>query len=314
MLQEKKYIKNFLKNITEQSGVYLMRDIEQKIIYVGKAKNLKKRVLQYFQKTKQSSKNLAMIAKISDVEVLVTQSETDALLLENDLIKTHKPRFNVLLKDDKSYPFIHISNEKHPKVEFFRGIKNKNGDYFGPFTSALIVKDSLAILQKIFKIRSCKDNIYKNRSRPCLEYQINNCTAPCCNKISDSNYNQDVDMMRMFLSGKGSYVLKNIANKMNKASYELNFELAGYYRDQIIGLRKMQEQHSISSKGNIDIIYCASEENVYCIQILFIRNSKVLGQEHYFPKNTKYENKSEILQAFIPQYYLNKKKTKNNYC
>ncbi len=295
-----------LKNLTTQSGVYQMLDKQGSVIYVGKAKNLKKRVSSYFNKTHQDNKTRALVSNIADFDVLITSTETQALLLENELIKQHRPRYNILLKDAKSYPYIYISNDKHPRVGFYRGAKNKNYQFFGPYPSAHVVRESLSLLKKIFKLRQCTNTTYRSRLRACLEYQIDLCSAPCVNKISDKDYMQDVQMMSLFLSGRGVQTLDKISQKMQIAAKNQEFELAARLRDQMIGLRTIQEQHSSQSMGNIDVIGVATQQGVHAVEVLFIRSGKQIAQECSFPKNTQGKNNKEVLSAFLPLYYLGK--------
>lgn len=300
-----------LAHLTTYSGVYQMFDLYGKILYIGKAKNLKNRVSQYFTKQELLPiKTQALMAKVCRVEVIVTQTETQALLLENNLIKTHKPKYNILLKDDKSYPYIYLSDDKHPKVGFYRGEKKAKGQYFGPFASAYLVKESLILLKKIFKVRQCANGVYANRSRPCLEYQLDLCSAPCVDKISLSDYTHDVQMMRLFLSGKNQETLTQISQKMQTASSELNFELAAHYRDQLKQLNAIQAQQQASNVNNSDVIAIASYEEILCIQILFIRNNRQVGQSQFFPNNPTGLELPDVLVAFLPLYYLDKERPK----
>ena len=299
-------IKEKLNNLTTQPGIYQMLDKQGAVIYVGKAKNLKKRVCSYFSKTHQDDKTRVLVTNITDFEIVITDTETQALLLENQLIKQHKPRYNILLKDAKSYPYIYISNDKHPKVGFYRGTKNEKYQYFGPYPSAHIVRDSLTLLKKIFKVRQCANATYRSRSRPCLEYQIGLCSAPCVNKISDEDYTQDIKMMGQFLSGKSVQTLDNISQKMQTASKNQAFELAAHLRDQMIALRTIQEQHSSQSMGNMDVISIAMQNDVHAVEVLFVRSGKQIGQECIFPKHAKGKTTEVVLSAFLPLYYLGK--------
>jgi excinuclease ABC subunit C len=303
-------VKDKLKNLSQHPGVYQMLDKSKQVIYVGKAKNLKKRVSSYFSKQHSDGKTRALVANIKDFEVIVTDTETQALLLENELIKQYKPRYNILLKDAKSYPYIYITNDKHPRVSFYRGQKNKDYQFFGPYPSAHVVRDSLALLKKIFKVRQCTNSVYRSRSRPCLEYQIGLCTAPCVGKISDKNYAQDVAMMSLFLSGKGKETLGKVSDKMQQASINLDFELAAHYRDQLIGLRTIQEQHSSQSMGDMDVVSIVEKEGIHAVEVLFVRSGKQIGQDCIFPKHAKGKPSEEVLSAFLPLYYLGKDKPK----
>ena len=303
-------IKEKLNNLSQQPGVYQMLDNNEQVIYVGKAKNLKKRVSSYFSKQHLDGKTRALVANVKNFEVIVTETETQALLLENELIKQYKPRYNILLKDAKSYPYIYITSDKHPRVSFYRGQKNKDYQFFGPYPSAHVVRDSLAILKKIFKVRQCTNSVYRSRSRPCLEYQIGLCTAPCVGKISDENYEQDVAMMSLFLSGKGKETLGKVSDKMQQASIDLDFELAAHYRDQLIGLRTIQEQHSSQSMGDMDVVSIVEKEGIHAVEVLFIRSGKQIGQDCIFPKHAKGKPSKEVLSSFLPLYYLGKDRPK----
>jgi excinuclease ABC subunit C len=299
-------IQEKLDNLTQNSGVYQMLDKHSLVIYVGKAKNLKNRVSSYFAKQHESGKTRALVANISSFEVLVTETETQALLLEAELIKQHMPRYNILLKDSKSYPYIAISNDQHPRVSFFRGTKQSKNQYFGPYPSAHIVRDSLILLKKIFRVRQCTNATYRSRSRACLEYQIGLCSAPCVGHIDDENYQQDVKMMALFLSGKGKQTLDKISKKMQIAAQNQDFELAARLRDQLIDLRKIQEQHASSSTADMDVIAITQQDGVNAIEVLFIRNGKQVGQEFILPKNSTHQAVEVVLCAFLPLYYLGK--------
>lgn len=299
-------IKEKLKNLTTDPGVYQMLNKKGQTLYIGKAKNLKKRVSSYFTKNHTDKKTQVLVANISDFEVLVTNTETQALLLENELIKQHKPRYNILLKDAKSYPYIFISDDNHPRAGFYRGKRDKNFEYFGPYPSAHVVRDSLILLKKIFKVRQCTNSVYQSRSRPCLEYQIDFCSAPCVGKIKDEDYQHDVEMMSLFLQGKGTEILDKVSQKMQAASKNLDFELAAHYRDQLIGLRTIQEQHSAKTMDNMDVISVAQKDATCAVEVIFVRSGKQVGQECIFPKNTKFASKEEVLTAFLSQYYFDK--------
>jgi excinuclease ABC subunit C len=299
-------IEEKLNNLTHNPGVYQMLDKQDLVIYVGKAKNLKKRVASYFSKQHEHAKTRALVANINSFKVIVTASETQALILESELIKQHMPRYNILLKDSKSYPYISISNDKHPRVGFFRGKKLKSHQYFGPYPSVHVVKNSLNLLKKIFKVRQCTNATYRSRSRACLEYQIGLCSAPCVGHIIDENYQQDVDMMLLFLAGKGRQTLDEISAKMQTASANQDFELAGRLRDQLIDLRKIQEQHSSNSTADLDVIAVCQQDGVNAVEVLFIRNGKQVGQEFILPKNSNFQAVEKVLSAFLPLYYLGK--------
>ena len=301
-------VKAFLKNLTTRPGIYKMLNEQGEIIYIGKAKNLKNRVSSYFKKQAASTKQQTMVAKIANIEVTVTHTEGEALLLECQLIKRHKPRYNICLRDDKSYPYIFLSSEQDfPQITVHRGAKKRKGKYFGPYPSAGAVKESLKLLQKIFPVRQCDDSIYNNRSRPCLQYQIERCTAPCVGLIDKAGYAQDVDSTIMFLEGKGGLLIDRLISKMERAAADLEYEQAAGYRDQIAKLRSVLEKHFVhGERGDVDIIACATKAGVACVQVFFIRNGQHLGNKIFFPKMTDEYEPAAIVQAFIPQYYLDK--------
>ena len=295
-----------LENLTKESGVYKMLDKSGKVIYVGKAKNLKNRVSNYFVKSNQDEKTQLLQKNIDDFSIIITKTETQALLLENDLIKQFKPKYNILLKDSKSYPYIYISNDKHPRLGMFRGKKNKDYYYFGPYPSKYAARDALVLLKKIFKVRQCSNSFYRARSRPCLEYQIGLCSAPCVGKISDERYFQDVELVSLFLNGKSTKLLNQVSKKMKSASIDLDFEAAAKYRDQIISLRTIQEKHSSQFTSDMDVVSILKDAEVHCIEIVFVRSGKQIGNETFFPKNAKKDSCERVLSAFLPLYYLGK--------
>ncbi len=296
----------FLKNLTKRPGIYKMLNIEGEILYIGKAKNLKNRVSSYFRANSASPKQQAMVARIVKIEVTVTNTEGEALLLESQQIKQYKPRYNICLRDDKSYPYLYISSyHDYPQITFHRGAKKKRGKYFGPYPSAGAVKETLKLLQKIFPIRQCEDSYYNNRTRPCLQYQIERCTAPCVGLIKMQNYAEDVQNTVLFLEGKGNLLIDHLIDKMEIASKKLEFERAVIYRDQITRLRTVLEKHFVhGEKGDVDILACSSKGGVACVQVFFIRNGQTLGNKLFFPRIKDDCAPEIILQAFIPQYYL----------
>ena len=298
--------KAFLQQVTKRPGVYQMYNSQEELLYIGKAKNLKNRLSSYFRSTGLSIKTQALVAHIHDIQVTVTNSETEALLLEQNLIKQYRPPYNILLRDDKSYPYIFISDkESYPAVRFSRGAKRKSGRYFGPFPSGGAVRDSLNLLQKIFKIRQCEESFFKNRSRPCLQYQIKRCTAPCVELISPEEYQQDIRHASMFLEGKNNLVMDEVASQMEAASQALNFEQAALYRDQLISLQKVQEQQYVSGmQGDADVIGCAIQPGGVCLHMLFVRGGRIIGSKSHHPKVSVEETAAEILSAFVAQWYL----------
>jgi len=297
---------HFLKNLTRKPGVYRMLDVQGKVLYVGKARNLKNRVSSYFRASGLATKTMAMVAKIHRIETTVTKSETEALLLEQSLIKTDRPPYNILLRDDKSYPFVHISTQdEFPRLSFHRGLKKGAGKYFGPFPSAAAVRDSLNVLQRLFMVRQCEDSYFKNRSRPCLQHQIRRCSAPCVGLISEEDYAEDVELAILFLQGKSIDVLDQFKAKMDAAANALDYERAAKYRDQILQLRKIQERQYVhGDAGDVDVFGYAEEAGQNCVQGVFIRAGRVLGQRTYYNKNDLSLTAGEFLQAFVAQYYF----------
>ncbi len=298
-------IESFLKSLTSHPGVYRMLDANDKVLYVGKAKNLKNRVSSYFKGSGLSIKTQALVKKIRRIEVTVTLSETEALLLEQTLIKALKPPYNILLRDDKSYPYLFLSDQEYPRLAYHRGSKKAKGDYFGPYPSAAAVRETLAILQKLFKVRQCEDSFFRNRSRPCLQYQIGRCTAPCVKAVSKEDYAQDVRHTAMFLNGKSNDVAQELAQKMEAASDLLEFEKAALYRDQIAAIRRVQEQQYVMGEGgDVDIIGLALQAGVACIQVVHVRGGRVIGNQNYFQNTHGEDSQSIVLDEFLPQYYL----------
>ena len=298
--------KTFIKRLPSRPGVYRMFDEKEDILYVGKAKNLKNRVSSYFRSNALDSKTMALVSRIQNVETTVTGSETEALLLEQSLIKEYKPPYNIVFRDDKSYPYILLTTgDKYPRLAFHRGAQKKKGRYFGPFPSAYSVRDSLNILQKVFQVRQCEDTFFKNRARPCLQYQIKRCSGPCCGLISTEDYADDVQHAAMFLEGKNNAVMQDYANKMEDASDKLEFEKAAHYRDQVGHLRKIQEQqYVVGNQGDIDVHAVVINPGGVCVLVMFIRGGRMLGNKTFFPKTRLDENESEVLAAFLPQFYL----------
>ena len=299
-------LKQSLENMTHYPGVYRMIDADGTLIYVGKAKDLKKRVASYFGKKADSPKTRAMVKQVCAVEVTVTRTEAEALLLESNLIKQHKPRYNVVLRDDKSYPYLYLSSDgKFPRLSFYRGAKSGAGQYFGPYPSARSARRTLNLTQKLFKIRQCDDNFFKNRSRPCLQYQIKRCTAPCVGLTNDEAYREDVKHTIMFLEGRNEEVIGELTVPMQRAADRLDYERAAQYRDQISSLRKIQENQYISApQGELDIVACAIQSGQACVQVFFVRGGLNLGNKVFFPRHTDELTEQQVLNAFLSQYYL----------
>ena len=299
--------KKFLANVPHLPGVYRMYDDTNTVIYVGKAKDLKKRLSSYFRKQLNSKKTEALVASIHHIETTITTSETEALLLEHNYIKTYQPRYNVLLRDDKSYPYILLTKETHPCITSYRGSKKIQGEYFGPYPNAGAVRETLSLLQKLFPIRQCENSVYNNRSRPCLQYQIGRCLAPCVKGyVTDEAYAQQVNFARLFLQGKDQQVLDHLVKQMEQASQQLNFEEAARIRDQIQAVRAVIEKQFVANDrhDDIDIIAIAYQLGLACVQVLFIRQGKILGNRSYFPKVPSNTNLAELTETFVGQFYL----------
>ncbi|QTL38487.1 excinuclease ABC subunit UvrC [Xenorhabdus budapestensis] len=298
--------KAFLKTVTSQPGVYRMYDTTGTVIYVGKAKDLKKRLSSYFRAQVGSRKTESLVKNISQIDVTITHTETEALLLEHNYIKLYQPRYNVLLRDDKSYPYIFLSGDIHPRLTIYRGAKHAKGEYFGPFPNSHAVRDTLTLLQKLFPIRQCEDNVYRNRSRPCLQYQIGRCLAPCVKGfVTDEEYQQQVEYVRLFLSGKDQQVLTKMVKRMEDASKQLKFENAARYRDQIQAVRQVTERQFVSGgEDDLDAISVAFDAGIACVHVLFIRQGKILGSRSYYPKIPIGTKLDEVVQTFLGQFYL----------
>ncbi len=298
--------KAFVKALTTRPGIYQMYDVEGKLLYVGKARNLKNRVGSYFRASGLTEKTMALVARIQDIQVTVTSTEVDALLLEHNLIKTQQPPYNILLRDDKSYPYIFLSSEdKFPRLSLHRGAKRKKGQYFGPYPSAGAVRESLHFLQKVFKVRQCEDSYFRNRSRPCLQHQIGRCTAPCVDLVSVEEYDAQVESTTLFLRGKSQQLMVRLADDMEAAAARLAYETAALYRDQLRQLQHVQASQGIEGvTGDLDILAAVAAGGRACVQVLFVRGARVLGSKTYYPPLKLQESAAQVLSAFIPQYYL----------
>jgi excinuclease ABC subunit C len=300
-------VDGFLYSLVNKPGVYRMLDQRGQVLYVGKARSLKKRLASYFRRRDAlDGKTRALMSHTSSVEVTVTHTETEALLLENNLIKEYRPRYNILLRDDKSYPYIYVSTGQcFPRLAFHRGPRREDGRYFGPYASAGATRETLSQLQKLFQIRQCDDTFFRNRSRPCLQYQIKRCTAPCVGYVEAGCYQEDVRHALMFLEGKSEQVIAELVARMESASEALDFELAARYRDQIASLRRVQERQYVSgARGDIDVVAAHAREGEGVVQVFFIRDGQNLGQKTILPQQTAGAGTADILAAFLPQYYL----------
>ena len=298
-------LKDLAKTFPTLPGVYRMINSKGDVIYVGKAKNLKNRVRSYFVKNQNSPRTKLMVGNINSIEFTVTNTEAEALILENNLIKKFMPRYNVIFRDDKSYPYLAITDDKFPRIRFHRGAQKKNTLYFGPFPNATAVRESIKLLQKVFMLRTCENTIFKNRSRPCLEHQIKRCTAPCVNLISQSDYMHDTKQAALFLNGKGNEVIKNLTTKMNEHSDSFNFERAAVYRDRIQSLRQVRLQQSVSdfSEKDADIIASYHAYGKVCVNVVMIRGGRHLGDKSYFPKFQQEQDDVNVIEVFIVQFY-----------
>ncbi len=304
-------VKAFLKNLTTAPGVYQMFDAAGKILYVGKAKNLKNRVSSYFHKKEGlTPKTQALVKRIVNIEITVAPSEAEALVLEQNLIKAQRPPYNILMRDDKSYPYIFLSDtDDYPRISVHRGAKKRKGKYYGPFPNASAVRESLAFLQKTFRVRQCEDSVFKNRTRPCLQYQIGRCTGPCVEAISKRNYREDVRHTQLFLEGRSELLHNELVQSMERASQNLAFEEAALHRDQITALRTVQAQNTVDAgQGSADIVACSSEAGQVCMHVLFVRDGRMLGSKSYFLHDKLGESNGELIAEFLPQLYLGGRK------
>ena len=283
-----------------------MLDGEGQVLYVGKAKNLKNRVTSYFRKTGLTPKTAALVKRIVQIDVTVTETETEALILEHNLIKQYRPQFNILMRDDKSYPYIFLSDrDQWPRLSFHRGPKKAKGTYFGPFPSVHAVRESMSFLQKTFRVRQCEDVFFKNRSRPCLQYQIKRCSAPCVGFVEPESYAEDVNLTRLYLDGKAEKILQQLEQDMEKSALALEFEKAGECRDQISALRQVQAQQMIEKgRGTIDVVAGAVTDGQACVHMLYVRQGRILGSRSYYPKAPLAEKVSDLLDEFLPHLYL----------
>lgn len=296
---------NFLRNCSQHPGIYQMFDAAGQLLYVGKAKNLKNRLSSYFKTQQLGPKTAALVGKIAKIETTVTTNETEALLLEQTLIKQWRPPYNILLRDDKSYPYVLLDNSEFPSLSIQRGQRKGAGRYFGPYPSSGAIRESLGLLQKAFQVRQCSDSFYRNRSRPCLQYQIKRCKAPCVGLVSAEEYAEDVRLSVLFLEGRSDSLSSELSQRMEQAAAALEFEQAAALRNQISLVRRVQDQHSMEGgQGNVDVIAVSSQPGGACVHILNVRDGRVLGGKNHFPKIAIEQHHSDILNAFLGHYYL----------
>ena len=297
--------KSFLATLSKQPGVYRMLDADANVIYVGKARNLKSRVSSYFSAQPHTAKTMAMLAQVDHIEVTATSSEIEALLLECNLIKRHRPRYNVMLRDDKSFPYIHLSPHEYPRLSFYRGTKKVSGKLFGPYPNAGAVREALLEVQKLFGIRPCTDIFFANRSRPCLQFQIKRCSAPCVDEIDKITYAQDVKEAVQVLEGRDQELIGELAQRMEQAAMQLEFERAARLRDRIQAIKSIQSTQSMNSRGtdDVDAAACVEINGQFCIAVVYVRGGKNLGSVNFFPKAGIAE-RDEVLESFLTQYYL----------
>ena len=295
----------FAGSLTQRPGTYQMLDGKGRVIYVGKARNLRKRVASYFGGRPLDAKTMAMVARVDGIRVTVTGTEADALMLEYNLIKRHKPRFNVVLRDDKSYPYIRVRTDKaFPQVSFYRGSRRAAGRLFGPYPSAGSVRETLNQIQKLFQVRQCEDSYFAHRRRPCLQYQIQRCTAPCVGLVSAEDYRRDIEHAMMFLQGRSEAITRVLVKRMEDASEQLDFERAAQYRDQIAKLKSVEAQQLVTrSRGDLDAIGLVSDGGVNCVAVMSFRGGRLLGSRSHFPRAADGTTPQEIMRGFLLQYY-----------
>jgi excinuclease ABC subunit C len=302
-----------LAHLTHKPGVYRMLDIAGDVIYVGKARDLKRRVTSYFQGSRaHDAKTIALVRAVAGIEVTVTRTEVEALMLEYNLIKQHRPRFNVMLRDDKSYPYILLeAQHRFPRLTFYRGPRTAKGRLFGPYPNAGAVRETLIQMQKLFQLRNCEDSYFENRSRPCMQHQIQRCTAPCVGLIDEADYASDLEHAVLFLEGQSDVVTERLGERMEQASKTLQFERAAQYRDQLAKLKNVQSQQLMARvMGDFDAVGIAEDHGIYCVAVMYFRGGRSLGSRNFFPKLVKGADEDEIIRAFLLQYYAGREAPK----
>src|SRR5580765_4256125 len=298
--------KTFVAGLPNFPGVYRMLGKGGEALYVGKARDLKKRVASYFNKSVASPRIEMMLTQVASMEVTVTRSEGEALLPENNLIKSLAPRYNILFRDDKSYPYLMVTGHRYPRLGFHRGAKDRKNRYFGPFPHAYAVRESIQLMQRVFRLRTCEDTVFENRSRPCLLYQIRRCTAPCTGKIAPEPYAEDVRNAMLFLEGREDDVINNLNEKMNSASEARRYEDAAAYRDQVRALSRIQARQYVESNRGVDadVVACAIDGAIACVNLVMIRGGRHVGDRSFFPSNAEGAPQDEVVEAFLTQHYL----------